>query len=264
MTDTRRGTGQIPGPIGSTNRGDDNVAQKPATSVTLEMINGIIMGYVMNTIMPTVDDNGTARPLPVMYGTPERWATVRKTGAFRDGTNDKLLTPLMMLRRTSVKQGKLVNPNNKYLHTSITQEWNPRNAYDRFAVQNNIRPSQRVRNVMIPDYMDLTYEVVMWTEYQSQMDTLIEQLNVENYEFWGNRNQFKFRVSIDEFNGDSELPATEDRIIRTQFTMTVSAYLLPERVVQNFKLTSPNQETYTKKKIVAFTETVSNLETGDA
>jgi hypothetical protein len=260
MSDFRSKVSQVPGPIGSTNRGNDTAALGPSVHVNLEMINGIILGYMSDTITPTIDDNGNTLSVPVLYGTPERWATVRKHGVLRDGTNDKLLTPTIMLRRTSVKEGQLVNPNNKYMYTTITNDWNQRNAYDRFAVQNGIRPSKNVRNIMIPDYMNLTYEVMMWTEYQAQMDALIEQINVENHEFWGNRNQYKFRVSIEEYTGDSELPATEDRVIRTQFTMIVAAYLLPERVVQNFKLSSTNQDTFTKKKVVFKSEVINDIE----
>jgi hypothetical protein len=262
MSDIKSSVGQIPGPIGSTNRGNDTRIDSdspPPTHIDLERINDILMNYVTNRIMPVVDDNGEARTVPVLYGTPERWATVRKFGVLRDGQNDKLLTPMIMLRRTTVKLGQLVNPNNKYLYRSINSEWNARNTYDKFAVQNGIRPSQQVRHIMIPDYVDLSYEVVMWSEYQAQMDKLIEQINVENQEYWGERNDFKFRVSIEQFDGQNELPATADRVVRTQFTMRVSGYLLPERVVKNFKLANPNQETFTAKKVVAFTEVVSDL-----
>jgi hypothetical protein len=255
-----KSAGLIPNHLGSLNRGNDTVTKTnelPAIKMTLEMINSTLMDYLTTVIGPTINDNETVRSVPVLYGIPERWATVRKDGFLRDPQNDKLLTPAIMLTRTTVKQSKLVNPNNKYMHRTVTREWNNRNVYDRYALQNGIRPSLKIRNVIIPDYMDLTYDVIMWTEYQQQMDTLIEQINVENHEFWGNRNAFKFAISIEEFQGNNELPPSGDRVVRTRFQMNVQAYLLPEKVIQNFKLASTNKEEFTKKKIIV-TETIVN------
>jgi hypothetical protein len=95
----------------------------------------------------------------------------------------------------------------------------------------------------------------MWTEYQEQMNSLIEQINVENQEFWGLRNEFKFRVDIGDYSSEDELPATEERIIRNTIDMRVAAYLVPEKMVKNYKISSTNSKTYSKKKIIQIVET---------
>jgi hypothetical protein len=258
---------RVPDSVGSTNRGHDNqitAQDAPELLITLEKINDILLGYLKNQIIPTIDANGVLTPVPVLYGTEERWVAIRKEGGLRDPNTTKLQTPLMVLRRSNVKPGPLNNPNNKYLHTSLCAGWNARNAYDKFAVLNGIKPSQQIRQIMIPDYMDLTYEGLIWTEFQSQMDKVIEQLNVENFEFWGERNNFKFRVSIDSFDSNSDLPAVGDRVIRTAFQMKVAAYLIPERLIRNMKLASTTQKAYTAKKVVVFTEVVDSLKTTDS
>lgn len=263
MTDLNRNTiGQIPDQEGSTNRGyDTRVTRDDAgpIQITLESINSTILDYIQNVIKPTINDNGNSRPVNVLYGNPERWASVRLNGFLRDTTSQQLLTPLIMLRRTNVTRAQPLNPNNKYMYTALDSGWNARNVYDKFAVLNHIIPSKQLRNVMIPDYMELTYEVLLWTSTQAQMDMLIEQINVEAEEFWGHRNNFKFRVSIKEFVSQSDLPASSDRVIRTTFQMKVSAYLVPERMVTNFKLGSTARQSYTVKKIVTFSEVVNNL-----
>ena len=258
----RKTIGGLSQPEGSTNRGYDNRNEQgdpPQLTVTLELINETILDYFQNTIKPQINENDTVRPVDVLYGTPERWASVRQQGFLRDTSNQKLLTPLIMLRRTNVSRTQPMNPNNKYLYSAEDMGWNARNVYDRFAVMNGIRPSKQIRNVMIPDYMELTYEVVLWTEYQEQMDMLIEQINVEAEEFWGKRNNFKFRVNINEFVSQSDLPVSTDRIIRTTFQMRVFAYLLPERMTKNFKLVGTSEKFYTAKKLVTMTEVVNNL-----
>jgi hypothetical protein len=236
----------------------DTPSAKPI-QISLERINEILLNYMRDVIKPSITEDTIAKPVDVLYGTPERWATIRQNGYLRDANNQKLLTPLIVLRRTSVSRGQPANPNNKYVYSTVNTGWNGRNVYDKFAVQNGITPSQRMNNIMIPDYMDLSYEVILWTEYQQQMDELIEQINVEAEEFWGVRNNYKFRVSINEFVSQSDLPVDSDRIIRTTFQMKVSAYLLPERAIKNFNLSSTTTEYFTAKKKIFFTEAVNNI-----
>lgn len=245
---------------GNTNRAEDirlDINDGAQTKITLEGINKIVMDYFVDVIKPTVTDNNALRVVPVLYGNAERWAMFRRKGEIRDLDNGKLFTPLIMIRRTNIAKGQLQNPNNKYMHRVLDVGWNARNAYSKFDVQNGFHPSQKMRTVIIPDYMDLTYEVILWTELQEQMDHLIEQINVENQEYWGRRNNYKFRVNIDEFESLNALPAETDRTVRTTFTMDIKAYLIPAAMVDNFRIASTNQTFYTPKKVI-ITETIVN------
>jgi hypothetical protein len=223
--------------------------------VTLMSIDETIVNYLSDTIKPTVIDNETVRMVPVLYGTPERWSTFRKDGIIREPGSDKAQTPVVMLRRTSVERAPLTNPSNKYLETSWETGWNKRNAYDKFAVLNNIRPSRQFHAVIIPDYVTVTYDVVLWTEYEEQMSDLIGQIQVEGDEYWGTRNGYKFRVRIDGFDSQTELEASQDRVVRSVFQMKVSAYLVPERMIKNFRLSPTTRKAYTAKKMVVIIET---------
>jgi hypothetical protein len=253
--------GAIPETLGNSERGYDVVQSSddaaPIT-VTLMRIDEAIIHYFDEVILPSVSENDVVRKVPVLYGTPERWDSVRKQGFLRDPQTTKLFSPLIMLRRSSVKRGELQNPNNKYMHYTLDSGYNARNVYDKFAALNNIHPSKQIRQVVIPDYMDLTYEVAMWTEYEEQMNGLIEQVNVESDEYWGTRNNFKFKVQIDEFTSRTKLPAESERVVRVEFTMKVHAYLLPAHLIQNFKHASYNSTAFTPKKVI-LKETVKNL-----
>lgn len=54
---------------------------------------------------------------------------------------------------------------------------------------------------------------------------------------------------------DTVLPAVQDRLVRTSFTLNVSAYLLPERMVNKTgQIMQTSQERFSVKKVVTFTE----------
>jgi len=71
----------------------------------------------------------------------------------------------------------------------------------------------------------------------------------------GIENNYKFRTSVKSFEPMTELPITEDRVVRTQFDMTVYAYLLPETALdkQNNRSLTSNRR-FSIKKTVVFTE----------
>ena len=72
-------------------------------SVTLKDHDEVIKYYFENTIKPTVIQNGTRIPVPIMYGSPERWKTIQSDGALRD-KDGKLLTPLIMFKRDTLEK----------------------------------------------------------------------------------------------------------------------------------------------------------------
>ncbi len=222
--------------------------------VTLMKIDETLINYLESVIRPTVRDNDRLVPVPVMYVAPERWKAVRADGFMRDLKTGKAQTPLITLHRNTVSRAPITNPSNKYLYLSYQTRWNKHNVYDRFAVLNHLTPSKELLQVVVPDYMNITYDVILWTEYQEQMNELIEQINVENQEWWGLRNQYKFRVVIDDFRTESELPPENQRFLRTTFTMKVFAYLVPERLIKNFEIQSTNLKRFTAKKVVTFFE----------
>lgn len=227
----------------------------PPTTVSLLQIDQLLDHYFNKVIIPTVKDiNGTSVVVPVLFSNPERWAAIQKHGIWRDPRNDKLQPPMIFMRRTKIRPNKMDNPNNKYLNLEFRKTWNKRNMYDRFAVVNRITPSEEIRNVVVPDYVDINYEVIVWTTYMSQMNEVIEQINVENHEYWGLDNNFKFRVKIDEFSDDSDLPSAGDRVIRSVFRLLVSAYIVPDKMLKNFKQSSTNTKAFTTKKVVTMIE----------
>lgn len=239
------------------NRADDVPSDGKQISITLHTIDNAIMQYMTSRIKPVATQQGTQVNIPVIYGSPERWKSAQRDGILRDQIG-KIQLPIIMLRRTSMKKQTSINsPVNKYYDRTFSTGWNRRNPYDRFSVINNINPSKEYYNVSsVPDYYEITYRCMVWTEYMEQMNSVIENISFESDEFWGEPNQYKFRTIIRSFEPVTELPTTGDRVVRTQFDMTVYGYILPESQLD----AGHNRELITRrrfgvKKIVTFVET---------
>jgi len=61
-------------------------------TIGLKDLDEAIFYYFNNVIKPSVIQNGTQKPVPVLYGSPERWASVQKDGFYRD-KNGKIQVP---------------------------------------------------------------------------------------------------------------------------------------------------------------------------
>lgn len=236
-------------------RADDTQNDAPQIKITLYTIDNAIIQYLSTRIKPIVTQNGLQTTIPIIYGSPERWKSAQRDGVLRDSIG-KIQLPMLMLRRTSMKKTKINSPVNKYYDRTFYTGWNRRTPYDRFSIVNNITPSREYFNTTAtPDYYEMTYRCMIWTEYMEQMNDVVENISFESDEFWGEPNQYKFRTIIKSFEPLIELPNTSDRVVRTQFDMTVYAYLLPESqldVGHNRGLVTKKR--YGIKKVVTFNE----------
>jgi hypothetical protein len=231
-----------------TNQGDSPIM------VTLLTIDETLLKYLNNRIQPITTQDGKSVKVPIMYGNPERWKSVQKDGVLRDKFN-KIQLPIIMLRRVSMKKNKSNSSVNKYLEREFETGWNKYNPYDRFAAVNGIVPVKQYVKTITPDYFDLTYECIIWTEYMEQMNRIVEQVSFEDDEYWGERGKYKFRAQITEYKMDTVLPDVQDRLVRTSFSLNVNAYLLPERMLDKYgNVVQTSQQRFSTKKIVTFTE----------
>jgi len=240
------------------NRADDTRVDDTDTSpikVTLHTIDNAILQYLSTKIRPIVTQNNAQTVVPVIYGSPERWKSAQRDGILRDSIG-KIQLPIIMLRRTSMKKTGINSPVNKYYDRTFETGWNRRTPYDQFSVINKITPSREYYvTAAVPDYYEINYKCMVWTEYMEQMNGIVENISFESDEFWGEPNSYKFRTIIKGFEPLTELPSTADRVVRTQFDMTVYGYLLPETQLDaghNRELIT--RKRYGVKKVVTFTE----------
>lgn len=243
------------------NRGADTAAVSGVTtpvSVGLYTIDNAILTYLQSKIKPVVTQDGKQIQVPVMYGSPERWKSVQRDGNIRD-KNGKILLPIMMLRRTSMKKNNINSPVNKHQTYLFKTGWNARNIYDRFTALNKITPSQVYHSSIIPDYYDISYETMVWTEYMEQMNNLIETISFESDEYWGDKNNYKFIARIGQINQITDLPTNNDRLVRSKFNIDIKAYILPTSALdKNGNRVASTKLQYSPKKVVFDTEFITS------
>ena len=220
-------------------------------SVSLFDIDYAIMSYLEDTVLPELDDNGKALKIPVIYGNSERWNGARRQGVYRD-TRGKLQLPLMMLRRTSVAKNESMPMLNRHTSYQGVTKYSKDNRYDRFTLLGKTTtPKYEIYNITMPDYVEINYECMGWTNYIEHLNTVIESLTFASDEYWGDKQKFKFSTSISDYNVVNEVGEGTERINRVEFTLNVKAYLLPEK----FDGENTTKKSFNSSKIVVATET---------
>ena len=238
-----------------TSRKNDTVQD---VSIGLQDHDEAIAYYFNNIIKPEVIVNGNRTPVPLMYGSPERWKGVQKDGYIRD-KEGKLQVPLIMFKRDSVEKrrdlGNKVDGNNPQLYYTFQERYTKINRYDNFAVLQNRIPVKEFHTIVVPDYVNLKYTCTIWTDYIAQMNKLIESINYTSDTYWGNPEKFKFNAKIDSYDNTTEITQGDNRIVKTNFNITLQGYLIPDSI--NKELAKKPQKFYSKSTVVFNSEVES-------
>ena len=223
--------------------------------VTLMDMDGAIISYFDEVIQPSVEDNGENIKVPIMYASPERWKAIQRDGFMRDKKR-QTITPVIVYRRTSIEKDESIpqdklDANNPNLFYTFEKKFSNINRYDNFRTQIGTLPQKEYYNVMLPDYVTLTYDFIIWTSYIEQMNKIVERVVYSDGAYWGHPDKMRFRTSVDTFTDATEIGDSE-RLVRTNFTVTLRGYLLPKG---NFDHRSTTQKFITPKKVIFGTET---------
>ncbi|MDB4344607.1 hypothetical protein OAA39_00135 [bacterium] len=217
----------------------------------LEAIDEAIFYYFENVIKPSVISNGDMVDVPVIYGSGERWKLAQKDGFYRDKMG-KVQTPLVMLKRESIEKrrdlGNKLDANAPQLYITHQEKYTKRNSYDRFAIVNNRIPQKEFTATVVPDYVNLTYNGIIWTDYISQLNKIIEAVNYSSDAYWGDPEKFKFMAMIDSFNNINELTNEDGRIVRANFSLKLQGYIVPDTLQK--KLKEQNTRYFSKAQII--------------
>ena len=230
-------------------RRDDDVVKTPKR--TVYDIDYAIKWFIENEIQPQVEHNGEIIPIPVIYANGEKWDSVRRLGYARD-EKGKLQSPLIILKRNTLQerdQLKKLDINNPIPGNQITykQKYNKRHRYsdDIFPVPTpDTATSSELYAINIPEYIDVEYDMLIWTDFTTQINNVIEQIMPYGTFAWGNEFN-KYRTFIRSISFETVNTTGEDRLVRATIPLTVNGTLMAEQEFRQSTL----QKRYSVKKI---------------
>lgn len=211
-------------------RRDDDVVRTPKR--TLYDIDFAIKWYIENEIQPQITDTNTLIPVPVIFSDGEKWDNVRRLGYLRD-EKGMLQSPLIMLKRNSaVERDNLRTLDVNRIPTanfiSYRQKYNSRNRYEDelFPIPNTVPAnSEKIYVIDIPKYMTIEYDMMLWCDFTTQLNDLIDQILPYGRYLWGNEGN-RFATAIGSISFETVNTVGEDRLVRATIPLTVQGTLL--------------------------------------
>jgi len=232
-----------------TRRDEDVIRTKKRTLYDIDFA---IKWYIDNEIQPQIIDNEVVIPVPVIFANGEKWDNVRRLGYLRD-EKGMLQSPLIMLKRNSaVERDNMrtldVNrmPSNNFL--TAQQKYNSRNRYeDELFPTPNAQPAQseKIYVVDIPKYMTVEYEMMIWCDFTTQLNDVVDQILPYGRYLWGNEGN-RFETAIGSIAFETINTAGEDRLVRANIPLTVQGTLLSQQEARTETL----KTMYSVKKVV--------------
>ena len=234
------------------NRGEQlKTEAKNQKGVKLYDVDMAIAEHMIDVVVPTVEVMNEKLKVPVIYGNPERWKAIQKDGYLRD-KQGQIQIPLIVFKRNSIARDDShpSTMNRNLIYPTVTK-YSKKHKYDLFSQMTGAKRPVEQYNITIPDYVTVSYEINIWTDFTEHMNKIVEAFQYATDEYWGDKSGFKFRVRIDNFDNTTEVGEGTQRIVRTTFTMLVNAYLLPEK----FDNESTTKKSISPKKVVWGVET---------
>jgi len=231
-------------------RRDDDVIR--SAQRTIYDIDYAIKWYVENEIQPQITANKNLVNVPVIFANGEKWDNVRRLGYIRD-EKGMLQSPLLMLKRNSMQE----RDNRKSLDVNRTlpdnrlifkSKYNSRNRYEDelFPIPTNPKQNtEKIYVVDIPKYVTIEYDMLLWCDFTTQMNELVDQILPYGRFAWGNE-QNRYETAIGNFSFETVNTVGEDRLVRATVPLTVQGTLLSD---QETKI-STLKKMYSIKKLV--------------
>jgi len=203
-------------------------------SVGIYDVDSAFKSFLEKDVRPTVQDDGRFFPVPVMYASPEKWASAQRDGFMKDD-NGMILTPVIVFKRDNLsintELSKLKVAQNEDAHQAFERKYTKTNRYDQFSILTGETPKKEFMSVERPDYVDLQYEVVVWCDYMEQVNKVVEQIVFFQGRSFGDR--YKFVIKGDSYSFETVAEMGQDRITKATISLIAKAYIVPEFVGLN-------------------------------
>ena len=239
------------------------ISQKGDTSKTfsvgLKDIDEAVFYYFNNVIQPFVYQNGERRTVPIIYGNPERWKSYQRDGYYRDKGGSVML-PIIIIKRDSIEKDRStynkLDSNSPNLYGTFQQGFNAKNSYNNFNLLNNRTPTKQFNTIVVPDYLNVTYNCIVQTYYMEQLNNIIEAVEYASDSYWGDPERFKFNTRVNNFSTSTEMTAGKDRLVKSAFDIKLRGYIIPDVMQKDL---NSIKKLNSRSKINITTETTGNI-----
>ena len=230
-------------------------------AIGLKDIDTAILGHIKNVMKPVVRESNEIIKVPVLWGSEERWKSIRSRGVLRD-KNGTIILPVMVVKRTSLAMNSEMPVSfdnyvkGKFIKVVRANRYSKNNRYDRFSVLTGQQPVQESIITGQPDFVTCNYNIVMMTSYTEQMNDL-NALWIEHLEtYFGDSTSYRFLSSLaGDISNEVQMESQGERLIKNTLDMTIKAYMIPEFTDKVFGKTGEMVRAYSNKKI-SFTESI--------
>lgn len=230
-------------------RRDDDVIRTPKR--TIYDIDYAIKSYIETEIQPQITHQQQLINVPVIFANGEKWDNVQRLGYIRD-EKGMLQSPLIMIKRNSIVERDTlknldVNHTNSRSKMVYRNRYNKRNRYEDilFPIPKQIpQDSEKYYVLDIPKYVTVSYDLLMWCDFTTQINDLVDQIIPYNRFAWGNEAN-RFVTYLETVNFETVNTVGEDRLVRATMPITVDGTLLNGQEARQ----STIQKMYSVKKV---------------
>ena len=229
-------------------------------AIGLKEIDTAILGHIKNIMKPVVRESNEIIKVPVLWGSEERWKSIRSRGVLRD-KNNTIILPVIVIKRTGVAMNDAMplsfdnDVKGKFISVVRSSNgWSKNNRYDRFSVLTGQKPVEEFVKTGMPDFVVCTYNIVMMTAFMEQMNDL-NTIMVEHLEtYWGDSTSYRFLTALEgDISNEVQMESQGERLIKNELTITIKGYMIPEFTDSIYGKTAEMGRGYIPKK-VSFTE----------
>lgn len=227
-------------------RRDDDTFYAP--KVSIYDVDYAVLWWLTNYIKPQVIDNDRKIDVPVMYANGDLWSQIKQHGYMR-GSDGKLQAPLITVRRLSMMEDqrfpKLEGNRTPFIGSPVRYKLFPykqiNNTYERPG--ENKQKSQTYFLTAIPEYYKVSYEILIWTDLQEQLNEVVHEVIVTSHFAWGDA--YKFTTTIQDVSFETIKTIGEDRLVRASIPIEVDAILMKDFEARQSTL----QKAYSLKRV---------------
>ena len=195
-------------------------------SSALYDIDYAVKWHLENKIRPTVSEENAVITVPILFAAGEKWSAIQKHGYLRDNQG-KLLTPLIMIKRNSVSNRDDLQDldvlEGADARITFKRTYTKQNRYDRFNLSRG-QPVGEYYSMDVPKFVQIEYELLIWTNNSIQINEVVEQLMWFNGKAFGDSRKFITHIEPPSFEAVNS--TGEDRIVRATMGMRTKAHIL--------------------------------------